>query len=359
MYLIIQLSSIKTLDFFICSIIAKFFFMAFFEKIKKLKKIEKEEKFISFFTSFVDENIDEIEKLTGIRYDEDKFYFFKQAIDLINSYFDLQNVKSYFKEKLYIDNNIGGKIVGSISILGSASLIAFLTFFTGVNSSLLLIGGGIGVLISISLTAYFCYKIYKINKSLSNIEQLRKNMEFIEKFFDRMKSETEKDYNKSNVFIMAIDKIADNYGDFIFQPYYIKGINSIDNPKLDYFTDNNNIYKYYLKGFNYFKKKYEEKVKHSNISELTQEILKDFEILSTKKTVKEIEILLKESDNTVTESTLENETKEKDSTIKSYVNTGTELNSTVEFPNANNEVLDVEENKKPMEKNKEMGMVSI
>ena len=220
-------------------------FTAFFEKTKSLKKSEKEEKFISFFTSFMDENIDEIQKITGIRYDEDKLYFLKQAIDLIISYFDLENVKSYFKEKLYIDNNdkIDGKIAGS-SILGIASLIAFSTFFAGVNSSLLLIGGGIGVFIGIGLTAYFCYKKYNVNKSLSNIneikQQLKKNMEFIEKFFDRMKSETEKDNNKSNVFIMAIDKISDNY-DFIFQPYYLKGINSIDIPKLDNFTDNMNI----------------------------------------------------------------------------------------------------------------------
>ena len=106
---------------------------------------------------------------------------------------------------------------------------------------------------------------------------------------------------------------------------------------------------------------------HSNnnadISELTQELLKDFEILSSKKTVKDIEILLEEetkkkdatnepSANTGSKLTLENEIKEKDSTIKSYVNTGTELNSTIEFPNPNNEVLDVEENKKTMEKNK-------
>lgn len=312
-------------------------FNAFFEQIKDLEKNEKEDKFISFFTSFMDEDIEEIQKLSGIRYDDDKFHFLKNSMDLLVSYFDLESVKSDLKTKLdiYNNNKYKNKIIGS-SALGIASLIAVVAYFSGVNSSLLLIGGGIGVVIGIGLTAYFCYKKYTVDKSLSKIEEdkIRKNMHFIEKFFDRMKIETEKNNIKSNVFIIAIDKSTDNYGDFIFQPYILRGINSIDSPKLDNYTDNMNNYNCYLKGLDFFKKKYEKKVNEANsndISKLAQEFINDLNTLSGKKTVKDIERLLKEE-----------EEKQKAAAIITSVNT---TSSTNVFPNPNNEVLDVEEKK--------------
>ena len=225
-------------------------FNVFFDKNKDLETQEKKGKFFSFFTSLIDEDNETIENLTGVRYDDDKLYFLKNAMDLLISYFDLESVKTYYLSKSFIENNgsTNSKLAGSI-ILGTASLIAFGTFFAGINSSLLLIGGGIGILISIGLTAYFCYKKYKVNKGFSKIEEdeqkVKENMKFIEKFFDRMKVENEKEY-KCNVFIIAIDKTGDNYGDFIFQHYNLKGINSIDSPKLDNYTDNMSNYKCYL-----------------------------------------------------------------------------------------------------------------
>lgn len=222
-------------------------FNVFFNKNKDLETEEKKGKFYSFFTSLLDEDNETIENLTGVRYDDNKLYYLKNALDLLISYFDLESVETYYLSKSENNGSTNSKLSGSI-ILGAASLIAFGTFFAGINSSLLLIGGGIGILISIGLTAYFCYKKYEENKKLSKIEKdVKENMNFIEIFFDRMKAEIEKEYNNCNVFIIAIDKTRNNYGDFIFQHFYLKGINSIDNPKLDNYSENMSIYKCYLK----------------------------------------------------------------------------------------------------------------
>ena len=269
----------------------QYIFKIFFEKHKGLNEEEKKDKYRLFLKSLIEEEVDDILSLTGIKCDDEQMYKIKHSMDLLVQYFDIESIQSYFsKESGYFNEKTVFTFtkVGT-PILGSASIIALSTF-TSANLPLLGIFGGVGLVFCLGLGIYIYNKYNEYNAYIQNLEEKEA---IIKNFFDRINAfYNYKSYMNSNIFLIAIDKTKTNNGDFILQNYTIKGLPSFNSPKIVSNTGDIQVdfYKEYFEGINYFFEKYKkiaEKEKKT-AQDIAKIILEDFQNLSKQKTHKDL-----------------------------------------------------------------------